>query len=29
MDYMGIIKHKIDNLLGFKTNNYIGVEGYE
>jgi serine/threonine-protein kinase ULK2 len=28
-DYMGIIKHKIENLLGFKNKNYIGVGGYE
>jgi hypothetical protein len=28
-DYMGIIKHKIENLLGFKNSNYIAAEGYE
>lgn len=28
-DYMGIIRHKIENLLGFRNNNYIGVGGYE
>lgn len=28
-DYMGIIKHKIDNLISFRNNNYVGVNGYE
>lgn len=26
---MGIIKHKIENLLSFKSSNYIAVAGYE
>ena len=28
-DYIGIIKHKIDNLLSFKSNNFIKTSNYE
>jgi len=28
-DYMGIIKHKIENIINFDTQNFIKVSSYE
>ena len=29
MDYVGIIKHKIDNLVSFSSQNFLNIQGYE